>query len=189
MKASCQVRQQRFSRRPQRVPIRPPAVAAQLLLEMTPDPLHQVQLRRVGWQEERTDLALPLTPPGEGFTALVVAHVVQDHHELVVGPGVSQLIQEPYERLCFCGDPAVSRPPRWRNPGPQRLQTSGQHLRLAPSWGVLVSARLSPAGDGDGLHIRPRRPVEPLQELGRTFFEPVQHVARGYDSLGILPML
>jgi hypothetical protein len=56
MKASFEVPQQGCRRLPQRVPVRPPAVATQLLFDIAPDPLHQVQLGGVGGLEERAEL-------------------------------------------------------------------------------------------------------------------------------------
>ena len=49
MKARPQVPQQRFGSGPQHVPVGPPAVAAQFVLHMTPDPLHQVQFLGICW--------------------------------------------------------------------------------------------------------------------------------------------
>src|SRR5918992_2835653 len=73
MKARPQVPQQRFGSGPQRVPVGPPAVAAQFVLHMTPDPLHQVQLRGIGGQKKGADPALPAPPPGRCPVAFVIA--------------------------------------------------------------------------------------------------------------------
>jgi hypothetical protein len=69
-------------------------MTAQLLFDVTPDPLHQVQLRGIGGQEERADLVSPALPPGEGLAALVVARGVQHDDELLLGPGLAQWLQE-----------------------------------------------------------------------------------------------
>ena len=59
MKASFQARQQHFSRLPQDLPVRPPAMAAKSVLGRAPDALHRIQFRAIGRQETGPDLAGP----------------------------------------------------------------------------------------------------------------------------------
>src|SRR5215213_6445209 len=69
-------------------------MATELVLEVTPDTLHQIQLRSVRWQPERSHPLVMGQPPPLGDLALVIADVVQDHHHRSIGEGGHQVIKE-----------------------------------------------------------------------------------------------
>jgi hypothetical protein len=72
-------------------------MTAELLFDVTPDPRPQVHLRGIGGQQERADLVSPAWPPGQGLTALVLAHVVSHDDELLRGPCLAPWLQEGHQ--------------------------------------------------------------------------------------------
>src|SRR5215207_1690585 len=69
-------------------------MATELDLEVTPDTLHQIQLRSVRWQPERSHPLVMGQPPPLGDLALVIADIVQDHHQRSIGECGHQVIKE-----------------------------------------------------------------------------------------------
>ncbi len=69
-------------------------MATELVLEVTPDTLYQIQLRSVRWQPERSHPLVRGQPPPLGDLALVIADVVQAHHQRSIGEGGHQVIKE-----------------------------------------------------------------------------------------------
>jgi hypothetical protein len=65
----------------QRCLIGPPTVTAELGFDVAPDALYQVQLRSIDRQLQRTHPVVIGHPPVLGKPNLVVADIVQDHHE------------------------------------------------------------------------------------------------------------
>jgi hypothetical protein len=138
MKARLQMGQEGYCGFPPRLPVGPPAMAAQLVLHIAPDPLPQVPFRGVGRQKAWAEAVLPRLPPSEGLTAFVIAASVQHHDQLLLGPGLPPLRQEGHEGLTVlpAAQPPVSLA-RGIVQGPKpdacAVRSGGRHSpRLAP---------------------------------------------------------
>jgi hypothetical protein len=75
----------------------PPAVVAELVLEVAPDALDEVELGRIGRKSQGADEVVVGDPPAAECVAGVVADVVEDHDHLSVGKRGRQLIQKAHE--------------------------------------------------------------------------------------------
>ena len=70
-------------------------MTGQLVLEVAPQALNQVELRRLGGQKERLELVGMGAPPLLHGMALVVARSIEhDQERLVSGEGVGQRVEE-----------------------------------------------------------------------------------------------
>ena len=76
------------------VDVRPEAVTGELLLEEAPDPLDQVEGRRVRRQPEGNDPAVLCRPPRADRRGPMITDVVHHQHQGVVGPGLGDLIHK-----------------------------------------------------------------------------------------------
>ena len=61
--------------------IRPPAVVGELVLEVPPDPLDEIQLGAVSRQPQRADAVLMRNLPAACHVTLVIAYVVQHYQD------------------------------------------------------------------------------------------------------------
>ncbi|HEV2126750.1 MAG TPA: hypothetical protein VGW38_28670 [Chloroflexota bacterium] len=75
----------------------PPAVIAELVLEVTPDALDQVELRRIGGQPQGADAVAVGHPSAVDHVAVVVADIVKHHDHLPLRELGHHLIEEAYE--------------------------------------------------------------------------------------------
>jgi hypothetical protein len=91
--------EERLGRLLEALEIVPPAMAGELAFEIAPQPLNEVELRRIGGQKEGLD-ALRVRPlPLAQRMTLVVADVVEDDDEGLHGEGGDQLIEEGDKRV------------------------------------------------------------------------------------------
>jgi hypothetical protein len=77
--------QQRLGRLDQAVKIVPPAVTSQLLFQIAPEALDQIELGRVGRQKAGLQAVGVASPDRAQRVALVLADVVEDQHGWFVG--------------------------------------------------------------------------------------------------------
>ena len=94
MEPSPEVGQQVCGGALQRRSIGPPAMAAELVFEVAPDALHQVQLRSVRRQPQRPHPVVMSHPPVLGQPPLVVADIVQHDDHGAIRERRHQMIEE-----------------------------------------------------------------------------------------------
>jgi hypothetical protein len=70
---------------PESIPIPPEATAGELRLEEAPDPLQEVEVRRIDRQPEGEHPTLLGRPPGTHGHGAVIADAVQHQHEVIRG--------------------------------------------------------------------------------------------------------
>jgi hypothetical protein len=76
----------------------PPAMASQLALQIAPEALDQVELGRIGWQEEGLEPIRQMLPVRTHRMAFVVAGVVEhEHGRFGRRQGLGEVVQEGYE--------------------------------------------------------------------------------------------
>ena len=112
--------QKRLGRLHQAVEVIPPAMAGQVLLQVAPQPLDQIELRRIGRQEERLESFGQALPVDAQLMALVVADVVEHEHRwFICRERVGQVVEEGREaRFPFCARSFATSPVRWHSPRP-----------------------------------------------------------------------
>lgn len=121
------------------IEIGPPAVATELVLEVAPDALDEVQLRRIRREPERSDSIVVVDPPAPRRVALVIADVVEHHDDLAVWEGGREVIEERDEggpvllRVNLPDHPAAGVVERSEHGEPPVLTGGGHRQRPAPA--------------------------------------------------------
>src|SRR5215469_1759132 len=80
MEVHCERGQKRRGRVHQAVEVIPPTMAGQVLLQVAPQSLDQIELWGIGWQEEWLEVFGQALPMGAQLMALVVADVVEHQY-------------------------------------------------------------------------------------------------------------
>ena len=187
MESGLEVGEQIGRGRLERCLIGPPAVATELVFDIAPDALHQVQLGSIGWQPQRTDSVMMGHPPVLGEPTFVIADIVQDQDQRRLGKLPSQMIEKGHKGRAILGRAELPERPDPRNSqAPRRRRTCCPPRLPALSVDTRVAARPSPAGDGGGPRTHRRRGGEACRGRQCFFSQPCQDLRGRRDGLVIL---